>query len=413
MSCVANRFWTVKSIRGSWLPALLGLLVQLPAWGVQNVALTWNPSTVAGVVGYKVYCGTASQAYTSVIDAGNATNVMIPDLADGSTNYFSATTYDASTNESIHSDEVVFVVPSVKISDTNSITNIVIDPVPTNSTPPNLPPVLNAVANLLVTTNPADATSLIMTWDVSSDAGVTGYQVFYGTASGNYLNVTNLGLVNSLVVTGLVAGTTNYFAVREYDSAWNESPISTEVNYFLPVAQKQLPTLDAIHDLSINMNSALQTVLLTGIGAGFPNTNKLIKITAKSSNNNVISIQKVAYTNLASVATLKFKPVANASGVVTITVTVDDGGASNNIVTQTFTVTVINTVRLAALPKITKQPSGTNVLAGKPGRRAIQTVHRICAPSIFGAAVQPGQRVSNGSNPSKLRARDADSINLR
>ena len=37
---------------------------------------------------------------------------------------------------------------------------------------------------------------------------------------------------------------------------------------------------------------------------------------------------------------LSYTPVANASGTAQITVTVNDGGASNNIITRTFTVTV-------------------------------------------------------------------------
>ncbi len=366
MSCVANTIWTVKVVRKMFLLAVLALLPQSPALAMQSVLLSWNPSQVPGVVGYKVYSGAASQSYTSVIDVGNATNVMIPALPDGSTNYFSATTYDALTNESVHSAEVVFVVPSATTLDTNSsVTNIVVNPTPPNPTPANVPSILNAVANLTVTTNPADASSMIVSWDASTDAGVAGYQVFYGTASGNYPNVTNLGLVNSLVVTGLVAGVTNFFAVREYDSAWNESPISTEVSYVLPTTSKQFPTLNAISDLSINMNTAAQTVLLTGITMGLPNTNRLIKITAKSSNTSVIATPKITYANLASVATLKFAPVANASGVVTITVTVNDGSASNNLVTQSFVVTVINTVRLAGLPKFTKQPTAATVQSGK------------------------------------------------
>ena len=349
-----------------FLLAALALLSQSSVLAVQSVLLAWNPSQVPGVVGYKIYSGAASQSYTSVIDVGNATNVTIPALPDGSTNYFSATTYDALTNESVHSAEVVFVVPAATTLDTNSsVTNIVVDPTPPNPAPANVPSILNAVANLTVTTNPADASSMIVSWDASTDAGVAGYQVFNGTASGNYPNVTNLGLVNSLVVTGLVAGVTNFFAVREYDSAWNESPISAEVSYVLPTASKQFPTLNAISNLSINMNTGAQTVLLTGITMGLPNTNQLIKITAKSSNTSVIATPKINYTNLASVAKLKFAPVANASGVVTITVTVNDGGASNNLVTQSFVVTVINTVRLAGLPKFTKQPTAATVQSGK------------------------------------------------
>ena len=48
----------------------------------------------------------------------------------------------------------------------------------------------------------------------------------------------------------------------------------------------------------------------------------------------------VNYSSPNTTGTLTFTPVPTANGIATITVTVNDGGASNNIVTQTFTVTV-------------------------------------------------------------------------
>ena len=60
-------------------------------------------------------------------------------------------------------------------------------------------------------------------------------------------------------------------------------------------------------------------------------------------------------------------PAANASGSATVTVSVNNGGASNNIVTQTFTVTV-NAVNQAptlnALNNLT-----INENAGRPVRQ--------------------------------------------
>lgn len=391
MSCVANTIWRVKILRRMLLLAGLSLLPQSPVLAVQNVLLTWNPSQVAGVVGYKVYSGSASQNYSTVIDVGNATNVTISALPDGSTNYFSATTYDASTNESPHSAEVVFVAPATVVIDTNSsITNIVVDPTtnstPTNSPSTNSPPTLNIVANLMVTTNPADASSVVLTWDASTDTGVAGYQVFYGTASGNYPNVTNLGLVNSLVITGLVAGVTNYFAVREYDTAGNESPMSVEINYALPLPAILPPTLNVVPDMSINMNTAGTTVTLTGIAAGSPTSNTVIKVTATSSNTNLIANPKITYVSPRSTAIMKFKPVPNASGMASITVSVNDG---SNITTQTFNVTVINTIRLAALPKFVRQPKGMTV---QPGRTAQLNV------AVTGRGPFHYQWICNGTN---------------
>ncbi|MDR3458964.1 MAG: hypothetical protein P4N60_16070 [Verrucomicrobiae bacterium] len=209
----------------------LALLAQLPALAVQSVMLSWNPSSLAGVAGYKIYSGTGSRNYTSVIDAGNATNVTLSGLAEGSTNYFAATTYDAVTNESGYSDEVMFVAP---VASSNQVTAVPISPTTTNSTPPNQPPVLHVVSNLTIVTNPADVHSLVLTWDASTDASLAGYQVFMGQASGNYSLSRNVYAVNSLVFTGLVSGTTYFFAVREFDAAWNQSGMSSEINWLVP-----------------------------------------------------------------------------------------------------------------------------------------------------------------------------------
>jgi len=216
---------------------ILALLVQVPAMAVQSVVLSWNPNSLAGMAGYKIYSGGASRSYTSVIDAGNATNVTLSGLADGSTNYFAATTYDVSTNESAYSAEVMFVVPAA----TNQVVTVPVNPTPTNSPATNQPPVLHVVTNLTISTNPADVSSVVLSWDASTDAGVAGYQVFIGQASGNY-SLTNVSLVNSMVITGLVSGTTNFFAVREYDAASNVGGLSSEIQWLVPFPASPAPT---------------------------------------------------------------------------------------------------------------------------------------------------------------------------
>lgn len=42
-----------------------------------NVTLAWNPSSSSDVVGYNLYYGAATAAYTNMVEVGNATNVTI------------------------------------------------------------------------------------------------------------------------------------------------------------------------------------------------------------------------------------------------------------------------------------------------------------------------------------------------
>lgn len=76
-----------------------------------NVTLAWNESTDPTVVGYNIYYGTTSGVYTSVLTAGNSTNLMVTGLVPGVTYYFAATTYNSSGVQSPFSNEVSYPAP--------------------------------------------------------------------------------------------------------------------------------------------------------------------------------------------------------------------------------------------------------------------------------------------------------------
>ena len=72
----------------------------------------WNPVVSPLVSGYKVHWGLASGIYTNTVDAGNATQLIIPGFAQG-TQYFAAVTaYSSSGDESDYSTEISFVYDS-------------------------------------------------------------------------------------------------------------------------------------------------------------------------------------------------------------------------------------------------------------------------------------------------------------
>jgi hypothetical protein len=102
----------------------------------------------------------------------------------------------------------------------------------------------------------------------------------------------------------------------------------------------QAPTLNALGNLTIDENASQQTVNLSGIGSGAANESQTLTVTAASGNTGLIPTPTVTYTSPNATGSLRFTPIASASGSATITVTVNDGGASNNIVSRAFTVTV-------------------------------------------------------------------------
>lgn len=74
----------------------------------------------------------------------------------------------------------------------------------------------------------------MLAWNPSISTNVVGYKIYYGVASGVY-NATNpvTGSTN-VTVTGLIHGTTYYFAATAVDALGDESPFSNETVYSVP-----------------------------------------------------------------------------------------------------------------------------------------------------------------------------------
>ena len=73
----------------------------------------------------------------------------------------------------------------------------------------------------------------VLSWDAVSHPDVTGYRVYYGKASGNYIQPAGHGIYvgsdTSYTATGLDPATRYYFVVTSVDAMGNESPVSQEV----------------------------------------------------------------------------------------------------------------------------------------------------------------------------------------
>jgi hypothetical protein len=187
---------------------------------------------------------------------------------------------------------------------------------------------------------PAKSESVKLGWDASPDASAVGYNIYYGTASHSYTSKITLGNVTSATVSGLTAGTTYFFAATTYNSTNQESDFSNEASYAVPLPVNQPPTLNTLGNVSINQNAGIQGVSLTGITSGSSTEIQTLKVTAVSSNPNLIPTPSIAYTSPNTTGSLRFQPVSNVTGTATISVTVNDGGSTNSTITRSFTVTV-------------------------------------------------------------------------
>ncbi|MBI5800997.1 MAG: tandem-95 repeat protein [Verrucomicrobia bacterium] len=141
-------------------------------------------------------------------------------------------------------------------------------------------------------------------------------------------------------------GSATVTVVVQDSGGTNDSGVDRATNSFtIAVASvNDAPTLAAIENpTAILEDAAQQTVNLAGISAG-GGESQTLRVTAMSSNPDLIPKPTVTYTRLSEIGSLRYKPVANANGTAVITVTVtDDGGTANGGVdttTRQFTVTV-------------------------------------------------------------------------
>ena len=84
------------------------------------------------------------------------------------------------------------------------------------------------------------AQNITLEWNTDSDPQVTGYRLYYGTASGVYTQAVDVGGLTSATIP-LTAGTTYYAVVTGYNAAAVESLPSTELSF--SVAPVSIPTV--------------------------------------------------------------------------------------------------------------------------------------------------------------------------
>ncbi|HLH54289.1 MAG TPA: fibronectin type III domain-containing protein [Verrucomicrobiae bacterium] len=182
--------------------------------------------------------------------------------------------------------------------------------------------------------------AVVLAWDPSPDATVTGYNVYYGPASRTYTNVLAVGNATTAIVSNLCSGGTYYFAATTYTSAGMESDYSAEASYSV-ASPNVAPTLDPIADLNIPQDGPEQTVYLTGVTSGSASETQSLTVSAFSSNPGVIPQPAIDYSSPDPIGILTFTPVPGSYGSSVITVMVDDGATVSNTVIRSFTVSVI------------------------------------------------------------------------
>jgi hypothetical protein len=126
---------------------------------------------------------------------------------------------------------------------------------------------LRVSAELPGPTNSLASQSVRLGWDTNNDPDVAGYKIYYGAASHTYTDVVVVGNTNNGTVTGLVVGTTYYFAATSYNGSGTESPFSKEVSYTVPLNTPTITVLPTASPITYG-----QTLASSGLSGGMAST---------------------------------------------------------------------------------------------------------------------------------------------
>ena len=91
------------------------------------------------------------------------------------------------------------------------------------------------ISSLLATTGAT------LVWDQNSETDVAGYRLYYGTSSGSYTQVIDVGNVTTATVSNLQQASTYFFVVTAYSTSNVESAASSEICYNIAAPRDPLP----------------------------------------------------------------------------------------------------------------------------------------------------------------------------
>ena len=86
---------------------------------------------------------------------------------------------------------------------------------------------------------------VLVAWNPNPEPDIAGYKIHYGTTSGIYDVVLDVGNVTNTIIENMSAGTTFYFAASAYNTSSLESDLSDEVDLTTPTPGAQLLSIDS------------------------------------------------------------------------------------------------------------------------------------------------------------------------
>jgi len=179
----------------------------------------WSANFEPDLGGYIFSLGTVSGVYTTNLDLGNLNSYSLP-LTNGNVYYVAVRAYDNSPNRNI------------------SAYSLEVTAAPVADLPPPVNTGLVAVAG--------DA-YIDAAWSPNSATDLAGYRIYYGTSSGVYIGMIDIGNVLTTRLTSLANGTRYYIVTTAYDLNNHESAYSAEVSAVPTIAPDVIPPANPVN----------------------------------------------------------------------------------------------------------------------------------------------------------------------
>ena len=183
--------------------------------------------------------------------------------------------------------------------------------------------------------------------NVFSDVETATADLTFDVSGGNHISASLTGTVLSFIFTPYSTGSSTpvelietFTIVATDDHATVPKSVTLDIEAAVEFINHP-PTIDAIGDLELLVNAGEQTVSLSGIDDGDDLKSQSISVSASSSAPAIIPDPIVTYSSGAT-GSIAFTPVTDASGTVTITVTVTavGGNLSDATTSASFVVTI-------------------------------------------------------------------------
>jgi hypothetical protein len=218
------------------------------------------------------------------------------------------------------------------------------------------------------------ATATVM-WDPNPEPDIAGYKLSYGTQSGAYTTVVDVGNVTSKAVT-LTDGQRYFFAVQAYNSGGGLSAYSTEITYDVPGLPPTLTTLApasgpvgtavTLTGTNFGATQGASTVTFNGTTAtptSWSATSIVVPVPSGAATGNVVvtvggaATGALAFTVTVPPGITSLSPTSGPVGT-SITITGTNFGATKGASTVTFNGTAATPTSWSATSIVAPVPSG-------------------------------------------------------